>query len=103
MDSKLIIGVVIGIALGGFGGFTIGQSSGSGASSEKIAETEKMMKTAETSMQEMGKQMLSNGAMMQELGIKYSDETLVSSGKDLVIMGQKSQKETEKSNKMMME
>jgi hypothetical protein len=47
--------------------------------------------------------MLESGAMMQELGMKYNDETLVSSGKDLVIMGQKSQKETEKSNKMTME
>ncbi len=103
MDSKIIIGAVIGILLGGFGGYSIGQTSGTGASSDKIAKTEEMMKTAETSMQEMGKQMLSSGAMMQELGIKYSDETLVSSGKDLIIMGQKSQKETEKSNKMMME
>jgi hypothetical protein len=102
MNSKIIIGLVIGVALGGFGGFTMGQSSGAGVSTDKIAETEEMMKTAEASMQEMGKQMLASGEMMQELGMKYNDETLVSTGKDLVIMGQKSQKETEKSNKMMM-
>ncbi|MFA5830919.1 MAG: hypothetical protein WC878_03770 [Candidatus Paceibacterota bacterium] len=102
MDSKIIIGLVIGIALGGFGGFTMGQSSGAGVSADKVAETEEMMKTAEASMQEMGKQMLSGGAMMQELGMKYNDDVLISTGKDFIILGEKSQKETEKSNKMMM-
>jgi hypothetical protein len=102
MDSKIIIGLVIGIALGGFGGYAMGQSSGSGISKDEIAKTEEMMKTAEASMQEMGKQMLASGTVMQELGMKYNDETLTSTGKDLVILGEKSQKETEKSNKMMM-
>jgi hypothetical protein len=102
MDSKIIVGVVIGVLLGGFGGYMVGQTSDAGMSGENIAQTEEMMKTAEASMQEMGKQMLASGVMMQELGTKYNDETLISTGKDFVILGEKSQKETEKSNKMMM-
>jgi hypothetical protein len=101
MDTKLIIGLIVGATLGGFGGFTVGQSSGVGMSKNDVAETEEMMKTAEATMDTMGKQMLSSGAIMQELGMKYNDQTLISNGKDLVILGEKSQKVTEKNNKMM--
>ncbi|MEK7629422.1 MAG: hypothetical protein AAB394_02750, partial [Patescibacteria group bacterium] len=55
-----------------------------------------MMKEQSVSIQKMAEMMKSGGVTMQELGMKYKDESAVEKGKDMQAIGEKYVKENEK-------
>jgi hypothetical protein len=88
-NSNIIIGVIIGLVLGGAGGFSYGKSS-SGADYEKeTREMMKMMSDDGARMEKMGTLMMESGMMMQERGAKYNDEEMTMKGKDMEANGKK--------------
>ncbi len=70
------------------GGYWFGKSSvdmGTNATQDSIA----MMKKQSVSIQQMSALMQSGGMMMQELGVKYGNDIMISKGKDLEVVGKK--------------
>ena len=94
--ATIILSVIIGVALGGFGGFTAGKKTSSGGVTDaKVHELVEMMSAEGESMMAMGKMMQEGGTMLEERGIKYSDQEMVIKGKDLKAIGAKSEKDGE--------
>jgi uncharacterized membrane protein len=92
----IILSVIIGVALGGFGGFTAGKKAGDvGTTDAKVHELIEMMSSEGKSMMAMGKMMQEGGSLLEERGIKYSDQEMVIKGKDLKAVGIKSEKDGE--------
>jgi hypothetical protein len=90
MNNNTIIGVIIGIALGGIGGyFTAKQTYDVGMSKTEMNDMMKMMTDDGARMEKMGTLMMDGGMMMQERGAKYQDEEMVSKGKDMEVNGKK--------------
>ena len=70
--TTIILSVIVGVALGGFGGFTAGKkTSDDGATDAKVHELIEMMSAEGKSMMAMGKIMQEGGTMLEERGIKY--------------------------------
>ncbi len=94
--STIILSVIVGAAIGGFGGFTAGKkTSDNGASDAKMHELIEMMTSEGKSMMTMGKMMQEGGTILEERGTKYSDQEMVIKGKDLKAVGVKSEKDGE--------
>ena len=91
--TKIIVGIIIGLALGGFGGYTVGQGGNTGVNSAQVQEMTDMMKDDGAQMEKMGGMMMDMGAIMEESGVKYKDDELVMKGKDLSVNGMKHQKD----------
>lgn len=87
--TSIILGVVIGLAIGGFGGYTTGQKSATTINAAQVQQMTDMMKTDGERMGKMGGMMMSAGTMMQEKGTTYKDDTMVMMGKDLEANGKK--------------
>jgi hypothetical protein len=90
-STGLIIGVIAGIALGGFGGYVTGQKSAASVSDVQVAEMTRMMKSDGAQMMKMGGMMMAAGTMMEERGVKISDQEMMMMGKDLSASGKKHQ------------
>ena len=85
-----IIGILIALIIGGGIGYSFGKGmSSGGADSKKLQDAITMMKEQSTSIQKMAEMMKSSGVLMQDLGMKYNDDSLLSKGKDLEAVGQK--------------
>ncbi len=94
--ATIILSVIVGAALGGFGGFTAGkQASAIGMTDTEVHELIEMMTSEGKSMMAMGKMMQEGGAMLEERGTTYNDQQMIIKGKDLMALGAKSEKDGE--------
>jgi len=95
MKNSIVIGLVIGgIVIGGALGFIKAKRSYDvGISKVKVTEMQAMMNDGGKNMMKMADMMIKNGMTMQETGMMMKDEKLVNTGKDMVIFGEKYQKE----------
>ena len=92
--TTIILSVIVGVALGGFGGFTAGKkSNNSGMTDKEVHELIEMMSSEGKSMMEMGKMMQEGGSMLKERGVKYNDQEMSMKVKDLEVVGAKSEKD----------
>ena len=92
--NKIIISAVIALIVGGGAGYMMSSGSKSNdADSKELSESITMMKQQSLSIKQMSDMMKSGGLMMQELGTKYKDETMMGQGKDMVVVAEKYMKE----------
>lgn len=91
--TGIIVGVIMGGALGGFGGYTAGQKEADGVNAKQVAEMTSMMKADGERMEKMGVLMMDAGAMLTDRGTKHSDEEMTMMGKDLSVNGAKHQED----------
>ncbi|MFA6414769.1 MAG: hypothetical protein WC217_00600 [Candidatus Paceibacterota bacterium] len=85
-----IAGVLVAFIIGGGAGYFAGNgANSSGVESKKLQESIVMMKEQSASIQDMAQMMQSNGTFLQDIGMKYNDETTVSKGKDMEAIGAK--------------
>lgn len=88
MQNNTLITLVVTLIIAGGGGYLVGKGAGGDTTDAKSLQASvAMMNEQAVSIQQMGEMMQSNGLMMQELGVTYKDEKLVSSGKDLEVVG----------------
>lgn len=88
-NSTLLLGVIVALAIGGFGGYTMGQKSASTINAAQVQDMTNMMVADGERMVNMGSLMMQAGAMMEEKGTKYKDEDMVMMGKDLSANGKR--------------
>lgn len=94
--TTIILSVIVGVALGGFGGFVTGKQTGDvGMTDAEVHNLIGMMTAEGKSMTEMGKMMQEGGTILEERGVKYNDQEMVMKGKDLKAVGAKSEKDGE--------
>ncbi|MDP3800181.1 MAG: hypothetical protein Q8Q90_02040 [bacterium] len=91
--KNIIIIIIVAVVAGGIG-YAFGGSSGD-MQDKKLQESITMMKEQSGNIQKMAEMMKTSGTIMQELGMKYKDETAIEKGKDLQIVGEKYVKENE--------
>lgn len=88
--TRIVLGVIVGLALGGFGGYTMGTKESSNVSvTAQVEQMTEMMKEDGVAMARMGGMMMNAGKMMEEGGTKYGDQAMVMMGKDLSANGKK--------------
>ncbi len=88
MNNNIILGTIIGIVLGGTGGyFSAKQTYDVGMSKSQMNDMMKMMMDDGARMEKMGTLMMDGGMMMQDRGAKSGDDEMVSKGKDLEASG----------------
>lgn len=92
-STGLMFGVVVGLVLGGIGGYAVGQNGGDEMNIAQVQRMTDMMKTDGAQMEKMGGMMMSAGAMLEDRGVKYNDQAMVMMGKDLSANGMKHQKD----------
>ena len=93
-----VIGIVIALIIGGGIGYSAGKGmNNNGVQTKELQDSVAMMKEQSASIQKMAELMKSSGAAMQEMGMMYKDDSAVSGGKDLEMMGDKYMKENVKS------
>jgi len=93
--KNIIIAVLIFVLAGG-GGYFIGKSGNvSSADIKKAQDSISMMKEQSAAITKMGELMKTNGSMMKEAGMKYNDEALQMSGKDMEALAAKYMKDNE--------
>ncbi|HSE34973.1 MAG TPA: hypothetical protein VLB83_02510 [Candidatus Paceibacterota bacterium] len=88
-NSTFLLGMVVALAIGGFGGYTMGQKGANSITAAQVQEMTNMMVADGERMKSMGTMMMQAGAMMEERGAKYRDEEMVMMGKDLSVNGKK--------------
>jgi|SRR3989344_1711609 len=88
--TTLLLGIVIALVIGGSVGYSFGKNANDNeARTSELQDSIAMMNEQSTNIQKMAELMKSGGEMMQEMGVKYKDDGMVSSGKDLEAIGQK--------------
>ena len=92
-----VIGIVIALIIGGGIGYSAGKGmNNNGAQTKELQDSVTMMKEQSVSIQKMAELMKTSGVAMQEMGMTYKDDSAVSAGKDLEMMGDKYMKENTK-------
>ncbi len=91
--KNIIIIIIVALVTGDIG-YAIGGSGN--MEDSKLQDSITMMKEQSVSIQKMAEMMKSGGVTMQELGMKYKDESAVEKGKDMQAIGEKYVKENEK-------
>ena len=91
MENKtLILSVIISLAIGFGTGYSLQKNSiDNGAKDQELQDSITMMKEQSGAIQKMSGMMKTSGVMMQEMGMKYKDEDLGNTGKDMEMMGEK--------------
>ncbi len=90
MNKNTIIVIVLTFIVAGGLGYSVGMNSeGMTTSAKDIEESIAMMKDQAVSIEQMGEMMKLSGVMMQEFGVKYNDDMMMSKGKDLEAVGEK--------------
>ena len=85
-NTILVVLIVVAAVLG----YWVGQNNaGMNVSDKTTQDSITMMKKQSVSIQQMSEMMKSNGIMMQEMGAKYDDTAMISSGKDMAAIGKK--------------
>jgi hypothetical protein len=85
-----IIGIVIALIIGSGIGYGIGKGSvDTSVQDKKLQDSVTMMKEQSGNIQQMGTMMQSGGVLLQEMGMKYKDDTAVMKGKDMEAVGVK--------------
>ena len=92
--TTAVIVVVITLIVGGGIGYSFGKGmNNSSAQTKELQDSVAMMKEQSANIQKMAELMKSGGVAMQEMGIAYKDDSAVSGGKDLEMMGEKYMKD----------
>lgn len=93
----LVISIVISLIIGGSVGYFSGKGANdNSAQTKKLQDSITMMKEQSSSIQKMAEMMKSSGIFMQEHGIEHKDDTIISKGKDLQMLGEKYMVENKK-------
>lgn len=93
--KNILIAVVIFVLAGG-GGYVMGKSGNTSAQdAKKMQDSITMMKEQSATISKMGEMMKTNGALMQEAGMKFNDESMQMSGKDMQALAAKYIKDNE--------
>lgn len=93
--KNILIAVVI-FVLAGSGGYLVAKAGNTSAQdAKKIQDSIIMMKEQSTTITKMGEMMKTNATMMQEAGMKYNDESMQMSGKDMRALAEKYMKDNE--------
>ena len=88
--NTTITTVLAALIIGGVAGYFAGNGATANSSDAKaLQESVVMMKEQSASIQEMAQLMQSSGTLLQDMGMKYSDESAVNKGKDLSAVGTK--------------
>ena len=89
MQNNTLITLVVTLIVAGGGGYLLGKGATSGDTTKEklLQDSITMMNEQAISIQKMGEMMQSNGLLMQEMGMQYKDERMVSAGKDLEVVG----------------
>lgn len=107
MNNKtlLTVCVIVSLIIGGVIGYTMngGNAGPSAIDAKKLQDSIAMMKDQAGSIKSMAEMMRANGAMMQELGMKYKDDQLTNGGKDLGIIADKYLKAANATSSSMMD
>jgi flagellar basal body-associated protein FliL len=89
-NSIIILSVIISLVIGAGAGYSFRMGSGdSGEKSQKLQDSVDMMKEQSSAIKQMAGMMKTYGTAMQEAGIKYKDDEIISKGKDLEVSGEK--------------
>lgn len=83
------IGMIITLIIGGAIGYVVKPSVDTSVTDKKLADAVVMMKEQSVAIKTMTDMMKSDGTMMQDLGAKYKDDTLMNMGKDMGMMSAK--------------
>ncbi|MEK7109018.1 MAG: hypothetical protein AAB919_01110 [Patescibacteria group bacterium] len=98
--NNIIVAAVIALVLGAGGGYVTGKSSVNTQQNDKqLQDAVTMMKSQSSNIKQMGDMMKSGGTMMQDMGMKYKEDTLVQQGKDMQAIGEKYLEENTKDTK----
>lgn len=90
--NKIIIAALVALIIGSGGGYIAAKSTVDTQKSDKeLADAVSMMNEQSASIRQMSDMMKSGGMLMQEVGMKYKDDTLVAQGKDMAAIGEKNQ------------
>lgn len=93
-NITLILGILIALIVGGGIGYSFGKSTNDSGDKTKLLEDSiVMMREQSTNIQKMAEIMKSGGVTMQEFGITYKDDGVVSKGKDLEAIAEKYMRE----------
>lgn len=85
-----IISVLVALIIGGGVGYFSGNGmDGNVAEAKKLQDAIAMMKEQSSNILKMGEMMKSSGLVVQEMGMKYKDEELTATGKDLEAVAKK--------------
>lgn len=88
-NTTLVIGI-IALLVGVGTGYSFGKGpSNNSSNTKKLSDSVSMMKEQSVSIQKMGEMMVSSGTLMQEIGMKYKDDAVITKGKDLEVVGNK--------------
>ncbi len=88
--KNIIVGAIIALIIGGAVGFFVGKNSEvSSVDAKKLQDVTTMMNQQSSSIKQMGEMMRTYGLSVQDMGMKYKDESLVASGKDLQAIAEK--------------
>lgn len=88
--KRTVIGIVIALIIGGGIGYSAGKGmNNNGAQTKELQDSVTMMKEQSVNIQKMAELMKSSGVAMQQMGMTYKDDSAVSGGKDLEMMGDK--------------
>lgn len=90
MNTTTIVSAIVALVIGIGGGYVIGNSGvGTKTDSNELRDAISMMNSQSEDIMHMGGMMKMMGMSMQEMGMKYKDDVLVSQGKDLQAVGEK--------------
>lgn len=91
---KSILGIIVALVISAGGGYVTGKGAvDTQADAKKLQDVTSMMNEQSTSIKQMSEMMKTTGLSMQDMGMKYKDDTLVAEGKDLQAVGEKYLKE----------
>lgn len=99
MKSNTLVAILITLLIAGVGGYMLGKSATGNAADTKVSDDSiSMMREQSASIKTMGEMMKVNGLMMQEAGVKYKDEIMMSAGKDMEMVSGRYMTENMKAN-----
>ncbi|MDP1690224.1 MAG: hypothetical protein Q8L52_03425 [bacterium] len=91
---KSILSIVLALVIGAGGGYVTGKGAvNTQGDVKKLQDVTSMMNEQSASIKQMSEMMKTTGLSIQDMGMKYKDDTLVSEGKDLQAVGEKYLKE----------
>lgn len=91
---KSILSIIVALVIGAGGGYVTGKGADTTQTDgKKLQEVTAMMNEQATGIKQMGEMMKTTGLSIQDMGMKYKDDSLVAEGKDLQAVGEKYLKE----------
>lgn len=90
MNTTTILSIVVALVIGLGGGYAAGSgTAGTQNDPKELQDAVSMMNTQSASIKQMSAMMKAGGVSMQDMGMKYKDDTLVEKGKDMQAIADK--------------